>query len=239
MDIPIENIKTEAGTQTRVMINEDTVSEYADAMMEGSVFPAVTVFHDGTDYFMADGFHRILAASRCGFENISADIRKGTRQDALVFALSANATNGLRRTNLDKRRCVEIALREFPDWSDRKIAETCGVGNKFVGDTRKQVCSGHTSELQTRTGKDGKEYPASKPKEEMPSWTAPEVSGGNIEQEEIQPERKMDIVMQYVQTAIYQFEKISKRGKDYRNALQYMLEWISERINEYDNSQST
>ena len=61
-----------------------------------------------------------------------------------------------------KRRCVEIALHEFSEWSDRRIAEACGVGHPFVGEIRAQVVSDTTcnnsaqSEPATRTGKDGK-----------------------------------------------------------------------------------
>lgn len=163
MLIKIEDIKTGAGTQTRAMINEQVVGEYAEAMEDGAVFPPVIVFHDGTDFWMADGFHRIMAATRNGFTDIEGDIKKGTRQDALVYALGANVTNGLRRTNADKCHCVQIALREFPDWSDRRIAEACGVSHPFVLKLRPQVVTITTSTPTTRVGRDGKEYPASNP----------------------------------------------------------------------------
>jgi len=37
------------------------------------------------------------------------------------------ATNGLRRTNADKLQCIEIALWESPQLSDRVIADMCAV----------------------------------------------------------------------------------------------------------------
>ena len=173
LKLKIDSIQTEAGTQTRVKINEDAVTEYAEAMENGAEFPPVTVFHDGTDYWMADGFHRIMAASRNGFVDIEAEVRKGTKRDALIYALGANTANGLRRTNDDKRRCVQIALKEFPDWSDRRIAEVCGVGNRFVGTVRNELCPGHSSPEPTkRIGRDGKSRSMPTPRESR-GWTAP------------------------------------------------------------------
>jgi len=66
----------------------------------------------------------------------------------------------------DKRRCVQIALHEFSDWSDRKIAEVCGVSNDFTSRIHKEqvslkdTCSVSAhSEPTIRTGRDGKRYP--------------------------------------------------------------------------------
>lgn len=237
----ISDIQTESGTQTRVMIHEDTVAEYAEAMENGAVFPPIVVFHDGTDYYMADGFHRIMAASRNGFKDISADVRKGTKQDALIYALGANVANGLRRTNPDKRRCVEIALREFPDWSDRKIAEVCGVSDHTVGNVRKEKndsCENFAPDRTTRTGRDGKQYPASKPKPD--GWIAPEVSVNRkadpvqtapqapIQQNDTRP----CVGMMHAENAIYQLEKISTRDREFTTALEFVARWIVDKLEE-------
>lgn len=179
--IKLDQITIDAGTQTRVALNEETIAEYAEAMTKGAKFPAVVVFTDGCRaphdvgavcYLLADGFHRFRAAERCGWKEIDADIRKGSRMDAIKYSLGANNVHGLRRTNADKRRCVEIALREFGKLSDRAIAEMCGVGHPFVGEIRKdQVESDSTSNSEnpantalseppaTRIGMDGKSYP--------------------------------------------------------------------------------
>lgn len=44
--------------------------------------------------------------------------------------------NGLRRSNADKRRCVEIALKEFEKMSCRAIADLRGVSNHMVDEIR-------------------------------------------------------------------------------------------------------
>ena len=38
---------------------------------------------------------------------IAADVRQGTRRDALLFAAGANSSHGLSRTTADKRRAIE------------------------------------------------------------------------------------------------------------------------------------
>lgn len=52
--------------------------------------------------------------------------------EPLKHALGANAAHGHQRTNADKRRCVEIALREFAGMSNRAIADMCGVSADLV-----------------------------------------------------------------------------------------------------------
>src|ERR1035437_2998022 len=79
---------------------------------------------------------RELASSA---EHPDAEVRQGTRLDALKFSLSANHQHGLRRTNEDKRHAVEIALCEFPGWADRAIAQVCGVSHPSVGAARRQL----------------------------------------------------------------------------------------------------
>jgi hypothetical protein len=68
-------------------MNATTVQDYADALTNGAEFPPVVVFHDGTDHWLADGFHRLLAHEKAGLVDILADVRQGTKRDALLFAV--------------------------------------------------------------------------------------------------------------------------------------------------------
>lgn len=154
--LKLAEIVTDAGTQTRCCITEDVVAEYAERWLEGDKFPPVIVFHDGTAYYLADGFHRVLAAQRNGFKDILAEVHKGTVKDALKYALGANQANGLRRTVRDKNRCVWLALDSFSNLSDRQIADMCGVSNTFVGNVRKEHSQLSTVDSSKRTGADGK-----------------------------------------------------------------------------------
>jgi hypothetical protein len=136
--IPISKIRTDGGTQPRAELSADTIAEYRDAMAEGTTFPAVIVFHDGTTHWLADGFHRLDAAKAIGAKDIAAEVRQGTQRDAILFSVGANALHGLRRTNADKRRAVErlLADEEWSKWSDREIARRCGVSPTFVSGLR-------------------------------------------------------------------------------------------------------
>ena len=147
-------IRTDAGTQSRAAINGATVAEYAERMIAGDRFPPVVVFRSNGTYLLADGFHRFLARRLAKFERIDAEVRQGTRLDALKFSLSANHQHGLRRTNEDKRYAITVALREFSRLSDRMIADLCGVAHASVAAVRGQLVN--LTSCQTRLGRDGK-----------------------------------------------------------------------------------
>jgi uncharacterized ParB-like nuclease family protein/FtsZ-binding cell division protein ZapB len=132
-------IRIDGGTQPRERINMDVVGDYAEAVKVGIEFPPVIVFHDGAEYWLADGFHRYHAHKQAGKASIEAEVRDGTQLDAKLLAVGANAAHGLRRTNDDKRRAVQMVLDEpaWEGWSDRKIAEACGVSVPFVSAIRR------------------------------------------------------------------------------------------------------
>ena len=53
-------------------------------MQAGVKFPPVTVFYDGSDYWLADGFHRRNAAFSAELAQMECDVRQGTREDPSV-----------------------------------------------------------------------------------------------------------------------------------------------------------
>ena len=137
--LELDQIRLDGGTQSRVELNQETVAEYAHAFTEGASFPPVVVFFDGASYWLADGFHRYFGARNAGESAIAVQVINGTQRDAVLYSLKANATHGLKRTNADKRKAVETLLKdaEWATWSDRKIADVCGVGHPFVAAVRK------------------------------------------------------------------------------------------------------
>lgn len=68
----------------RPHLDGDQVSFYAAHLDE--VAPVV-VFDTGDQLLLADGYHRVAAAQQLGKAVIQADVRKGTRADALAFAV--------------------------------------------------------------------------------------------------------------------------------------------------------
>lgn len=133
MKIAIE-LLTKDGLQTRVALDERTVQEYADSMRDGDKFPPVKVFEDQLtgNHWLADGFHRVEAATRAGLRKIDADLAAGTFVDALRWALSCNAKHGKRITNEDKENAMQMAWENRQelfggDPSAALLASTCGV----------------------------------------------------------------------------------------------------------------
>jgi hypothetical protein len=157
--IPLAQIK-DGGAQIRAEMRPETVDDYANEMLDGVVFPPVVVFHDGSDFWLGDGFHRVEAKRKIGHETIDAEIKEGSARDAILYGIGANAAHGLRRTQADKRRAVERLLKdpEWARWSDRKIAEAAKVDHKTVGTIRRQL-AGEFPTTAATTKANGGEFP--------------------------------------------------------------------------------
>ena len=142
--LPVASIRTDGGTQARLRINDETVTEYAEALVGGAIFPPVMVYYDGGHYWLAGGFHPLAAYKQSEYaKSIMADIRQGTRRDAVLCAVGSNASHGLRRTNEDKRNAVLTLLRdeEWGKWSDREIARAAQVSHPTVARIRAETSS--------------------------------------------------------------------------------------------------
>lgn len=152
----IELIRIDRGTQSRVAINQETVDDYARFMEDGAKFPPITVFFDGVEYYLADGFHRYFANRKLKRDGIDADILKGTLREAILHSLKANKAHGLRPTIEDKRKTVKTMLtdNEWKNWSDREIARHCGVSHVFVAKMRKELGNADqlTRKFRTKNG---------------------------------------------------------------------------------------
>lgn len=161
--LQIAIIRRDGGTQPRAQLDPTAVAEYAEAMLAGEQLPPVTVFHDGADYWLADGFHRVKAAEQAGLAEIAVDVRQGDRRAAILFSTGVNAEHGLRRTNADKRRAVDVLMRDpqWSQWSDREIARQCKVGHPLVAEMRKAITgissSYNASTSRTYTDRHGAE----------------------------------------------------------------------------------
>lgn len=142
-EIRLDLLRLDGGTQPRALLSEAVIADYAEDMVRGDHFPPVDVFHDGENYWLTDGFHRVHAAKRVGLQTIPAAIRQGTRRDAVLFSVGVNRSHGFRRTNADKRRQVLILLEdpEWRQWSDSEIGKRCGVSQPFVSKLRAELAS--------------------------------------------------------------------------------------------------
>lgn len=133
--LSIELPRIDADTQSRIKINDDAVSDYAE-LIEASgktwPFPPIDVFFDGTDHYVADGFQRLLAALRTKRGSIPCVVHKGTAKDARIFGMTANDTHGLRMSRADKRSNVEWLLDCGDKMTQAAIAAAAGVTDRTV-----------------------------------------------------------------------------------------------------------
>lgn len=135
----ILNIRTDGGTQPRLKLDQDLVKEYAEVMREGVVFPPVEVFHDGSEYWLVDGFHRYFAIkSNATTTTIEAIVHTGTLREAQFYAWKANNKHGNRLKAEDIRAIIRIMLadEEYGKMSNNHIAKELNVSSMTVGRVR-------------------------------------------------------------------------------------------------------
>jgi len=138
MKLLISKIIMDHQAQPRIEINSEVIQEYAEVWKDGAGFPPITVYSDGNEYWLSHGWHRVLSAKVAHIQEIEADVKPGTLRDAILNSVGVNFDNGMRRTNADKRRAVEILLKdpEWAKWSDREIARQAKVSQPLVSDMR-------------------------------------------------------------------------------------------------------
>jgi len=184
------NIRIDGGTQARLQLNQDVVAEYAEKMREGEVFPPVTVFFDGSDYWLADGFHRYFATKSNAKTSIDCDVENGTQQEAKKYSWKANTRRGLRLNHDDYRNIILAMLQdiEAKEWSNRKIAEWVGVTHTTVNKIKnsleadssepkeKKYINKHGTESVMKTENIGKT---------KPKTTAPDMTSARMVEQEV------------------------------------------------------
>jgi len=224
MKLNLTSIDLDSSIQCRAAIDMGLVNDYAEAMTQAAIFPPVILYGTEDRCWIADGWHRVMASLQIAAIDIDANLHKGGRIDALRAALSANATHGLKRTNADKRRCVEIALREWPKLSDVKIGELCGVNDKTVATYRPATLG--SSEPEKRTGKDGKSYPAHRAKQPRPDPCPTPLP--------LSPSRPTPILgppregLRFARSAIMDLEQIRSDDIERAEAFATVKDWIDE-----------
>lgn len=133
--VKLEDITIDPGIQSRVKTDMMFVHDFAEAMANGAVFPPVTTFYDGRDYWLADGFHRIAAYKQAGISSIPCTVRNGSRRDAIIFSAGANQRFSIKRKSEDIKRSIDILIDD-PAWSTKtmlEISKHVGVSVSTVG----------------------------------------------------------------------------------------------------------
>ena len=135
----LTEITLDGDLQIRQNISDEAVNEYTETLREGGKLPPVTVFSNGSSNLLADGWHRYFAHKKAGLALIEVNVIEGGKRDAMLFAVGANDSHGVRRSIADKRNAVQKMLddMEWSELTDREIARRCNVSHVFVGQMRK------------------------------------------------------------------------------------------------------
>lgn len=104
---------------------------------------------DGT---IVDGHHRVAAARAIGLAQIRAESFVGTDAEAFCEAVQRNLKHGLPLRLEDRRNAAERLLSENATWSDRRIADICGLAPGTVSALR----SRSATLSDKRVGRDGR-----------------------------------------------------------------------------------
>lgn len=149
--------------------NKEVVEQYAQNYTEKREMPPVVVFYDEDtkNFYLADGRHRCAAVESIGRKAIMANLHTGSKVEALKFALLANSQHGLPRSNADKRRCIELALLEWPSASNLHLATITATSDKTVAVVREEMEAAKKIEASpTRTSSSGAKIASKKAKPE-------------------------------------------------------------------------
>jgi len=155
----ILNIRIDGGTQPRKEINYDVVKDYAEAMREGTSFPPVTVFFDGAEYWLADGFHRYHATKANATASIDAEVYQGSLDDAKEYSYGANKDRGLSMSPEDNKEIVRKMLLEprYKEWTQARIAAHVGVTAMMVSRVKASMTDLPKQDTKKYVTKDGVE----------------------------------------------------------------------------------
>jgi AraC-like DNA-binding protein len=120
--------------------------------------PLLVNRHDNS---VIDGHYRLVAAQRLGFEEVAAYLFDGSTDAAYLEAIRRNTTHGLLLSLRERENAATHLLRSHPDWSDRRIAETCTLSPGTIKRLRHDlprpiVQNGH---LDKRQGRDDRRRP--------------------------------------------------------------------------------
>jgi hypothetical protein len=140
VSLPLDVLILDADIQPRETMSSALIREYAELYRDGHALAPITVFQEGQQYWVADGFHRVTAARQAGLSEINVDLDAGTKREAICYSCGANK-HGKARTPEDKRRAVRRLLDdpEWRQWSNGEIARHCGVAQSFVAKIRRSL----------------------------------------------------------------------------------------------------
>lgn len=135
--------------------------DHVRALMERGQWPPVLVTAEltpGGCHRIIDGHHRHAAANRLGHIAIEAILFEGDAAEVLEQAVKANVDHGLPLTIQERQSLASRFIKET-DWSDRRIAQACGLSHPTVGKLRPRA-SGNDYQSRGQQVAEGREEAA-------------------------------------------------------------------------------
>ncbi len=127
--VAIRDITVDPTVQIRRGNHEPTIRRYMESFEN---LPPVDVFQTSEGLLLADGFHRWAAAERLGRKQIEAKIHKGSREDALEFAVISNTKNADALTPDERDDGIRRLHQLHPKWSQQEIASAMSLSQPTV-----------------------------------------------------------------------------------------------------------
>lgn len=221
----------------------DTAKRLTGAPIFDHPFPPIELFTDGginSPHFIGDGYHRFHTYRKAGRDAIPANVTvcEDPRFEAFKFALSANATHGIPRTNADKRNAVRQALacERLQGMSLRELAKVCGVSYQTVSNIKNEDAKGQVSNFDTPHEADtpAPDRPSTKvstPREHEPPRTVDPVRLADTpteEQDDTGPTNPLDKLKREVPTGLLAKYAAGKRMAEWRSTFNRLLKEITE-----------
>jgi ParB-like chromosome segregation protein Spo0J len=135
--------------------------EHVERLMTlGGSWPPIVVDSDG---LVIDGAHRVIAARRLGWARLDAVLFEGGSEEAFIEFVRRNVAHGLLLTLRERKRAAVRVLGSHREWSDRRVAEVCGISSKTVGRLRLDAGCPTEEDAQldggSRVGRDDRRRP--------------------------------------------------------------------------------
>lgn len=127
--VSLDSLIVDPTIQIRRANHEPTIQRYMDSFEN---LPPIDVFDTPEGKLVADGFQRLAAARRLGKKRITAQLHKGTRDEAVEFAVIANTRSGYPLTLEERNDGIQRLKQLHPDWTPPQIAEAMSVSPDTV-----------------------------------------------------------------------------------------------------------
>jgi hypothetical protein len=109
---------------------------------------------------IVDGHYRYHAARRLGLGHVRCVVFDGDEGAAFLESVRLNSRHGLPLTLRERKYAASRILALCPAWSDRRIADLCGLAHETVGRLRSlhRWQSGEHRQVDKRVGRGGRSH---------------------------------------------------------------------------------